>query len=161
MWLRDQGRKRGCAALYSPPLHSSKCVFSDVRGKGGGEREQTALKEPAVGRGADVSLALVCFDLLQSPAACLCRSCALGIGGCQHFFSGGCSPQPPSIAEAIPCGAPMLAVSPASIARPTCPLGWLSRAWAAHHFCLSAKLSASSPGATGTTAPFSSPSKSL
>lgn len=41
----------------------------------------------------------------------------------------------------------MLAVSPPSVAHPTCPLGWPNRAWAAHHFCLSAKLSASLPGA--------------
>lgn len=135
------GLRGGTRLIFTVPLHLSRCVFSDIGASGGRKREQAAL-----GCGCNCAPASPCFHLLLSLTH-LCCSCALGIGGWQHFFSEGCSPKSLSIAEDIPGGAPMLAVSPPSIVHPTCPLGWPSRAWTAHRFCLSAKLSASSPSA--------------
>ena len=131
------GLRVGTRLIFTVPLHLSRCVFSDIGANRGRKREQAAL-----GCGCNCAPASPCFHLLLSLTH-LCCSCALGIGGWQHFFPEGCSPKSPSIAEDIPGGAPMLAVSPPSIEHPTCSLGWPTRAWTTHHFCLSAKLSAS------------------
>ena len=132
------GPRVGTRLIFTLPLHLSRCIFSDTGANGGRKREA------ALSCGGNSAPGSLCFHLLL-PLIHLCCSCALGIGGWQYFFSEGCSPKPPSIAGDIHGGTPMLAVSPPSITHSICPLGWPNRAWTAHHFCLFAKLSASSP----------------
>lgn len=142
------------------PLHSPKCVSSEVRVGEEDRRSRIFWKDLLL-----VTLASLWFDLFL----CVCWNCGLYVRGWLHFcFSGGCSLPPPSLSRSWLLGtAPLLAVSPASIAHPSFPLGW---AW--HFFgpvksglpicfCLSAEHYGSSPGDTGTTGYSSSTSDAL